>query len=178
MLEGGMTATSVRTELWLAGQSAASTVHCGTSTSQRTDGKASTSLEFPKPTSMAAELENNDKGLFIHMKYHPLGISRQQIRTIFDEICNNFNDTAAKVERVTVPLSRPANLKDELISAKLYQPILTFSYIPVWSTFRKFSKCWTLKHEKRNPHFDRHNSIRHWRRKIKNCNACGVGWTC
>ena len=74
---------------------------------------------------MAAELENNDKEdrLFIHMKYHPYGISRQQIRTIFDENCNNFNDTTAKVERVTVALSRPTNLKDELTSAKLYQPV-------------------------------------------------------
>ena len=84
--------------------------------------KTATSLEIPKPTSMAAEIEKNDKEerCFIHMKYHPRGISRQQIRTIFDETCNNFNNTAAKVERVTVALSRATNLKDELTSAKLY----------------------------------------------------------
>ena len=87
--------------------------------------KAAASLEFPKPTLMAAELENNDKedGFFIHVKYDPRGISRQQIRTIFDEICDNFNDTAAKVERVTIALSHATYLKDELTSAKLYQPV-------------------------------------------------------
>ena len=87
--------------------------------------KAAASLEPPKPTSIATELENNDKEeiIFIHMKYHPRGISRQQVRTIFDETCNNFNGTAAKVERVTVALLRATNLKDELASAKLYQPV-------------------------------------------------------
>ena len=64
--------------------------------------KAAASLELPKPTSMVAELENNDKDdrLFIHMKYHPRGIIRQQIRTIFDETCDSFNNTTAKVKRV------------------------------------------------------------------------------
>ena len=83
------------------------------------------SLEIPKPTSMAAELENNDKEerLVIHTKYHPRGISRQQVRTIFDETCDNFNGTAVKIERVTVALSRPTNLKDELTSARLHQPV-------------------------------------------------------
>ena len=57
------------------------------------------------------------------MKYHPRFISRQQARTIFDETCNNFNSTVAKVERVTVALSRAPNLKDELTSAKLYQSV-------------------------------------------------------
>ena len=57
------------------------------------------------------------------MKYHPCDISRQQIRTIFDETCNNFNDTTAKVERVNVALSHATNLKDELTSAELYQPV-------------------------------------------------------
>ena len=82
---------------------------------------AAASLELQKPISMATKLENNDKEER-HMKYHPRGISRQQIRTIFDETCNNSN-TAAKVERVTVALSRATNLKDELTSAKLYQPV-------------------------------------------------------
>ena len=86
---------------------------------------ASAHLESPKPTSIATELENNDKEerIFIHMKYHPRGIGRQQVRTIFGEICNNINSTAAKVERVTIALSHATNLKDELTSAELYQPV-------------------------------------------------------
>ena len=85
--------------------------------------KAAASLEIPKATSMTAELEDNDKEerRFIHIKYHSRGISRQQIRTIFDETCNNFNDASAKVERVTVALSRVTNMKDELTSAKRHQ---------------------------------------------------------
>ena len=87
--------------------------------------KETTSLEQPKPTSKLPEKEsnNNNDRLFIHLKYHPRGISRQQIRTIFEEICDNINDTAAKVEKVTVALSRPKNLKGELVNAKLYQPV-------------------------------------------------------
>ena len=87
--------------------------------------KAAASLESPKPTSITTELENNNKEerIFIHMKYHPRCISGQQVRTFFDETCNNFNGTAAKVERVTVALSCATNLKDELTSAKLNQPV-------------------------------------------------------
>ena len=81
---------------------------------------AAASLELQKPISMATKLENNDKEER-HMKYHPRGISRQQIRTIFDETCNNFNDTDAKIKRVTVALSRATNLKDDLTSAKRHQ---------------------------------------------------------
>ena len=40
-----------------------------------------------------------------------------------DKTCDNFNDTAAKVERVTVALSRLTNLKDETTSAKLYHHV-------------------------------------------------------
>jgi len=31
--------------------------------------------------------------LFIHIKYQPKGISRQQIRAAFDKTCGNFSDT-------------------------------------------------------------------------------------
>ena len=40
---------------------------------------------------------------------------------VFDDTCNNFNGTAAKIERVTVALPRATNMKDELTSAKLDQ---------------------------------------------------------
>ena len=87
--------------------------------------KAAASLESPKPTSIATELENNDmeESIFVHMKYHPRDISGQQVRTIFDETCNNFKGKAAKVGRVNIALSCAINLKDELTSAKFYQPV-------------------------------------------------------
>jgi hypothetical protein len=61
------------------------------------------------------------KRLFLHMKYHPRGISRQQIRTAFDATCNSFEGTDLDgIEQVTVAFSRPRNLKDDLTSARFY----------------------------------------------------------
>ena len=58
--------------------------------------------------------------LFVHMKYHPKGITRQQVRAAFDKTCDSFSGTRAAVEQMTVALSRPRNLKDELTSARFY----------------------------------------------------------
>ena len=57
---------------------------------------------------------------FIHMEYHPNGISRQQIRQAFDETCGSFCGTRAAVDQITVAYSRPRNLRDELTSARFY----------------------------------------------------------
>ena len=67
------------------------------------------------------EVKRRDR-LFIHMEYHPRGITRSQIRTAFDRICDNFRDTAAEVKQITIAFSRPKNLRDELVSARLHQP--------------------------------------------------------
>ena len=67
------------------------------------------------------EVERRER-LFIHMKYHPRGITRQQIRAAFDRTCHNFRDTAAEVKQVTIAFSRPTNLRDELVLARLFQP--------------------------------------------------------
>ena len=60
--------------------------------------------------------------LFIHMKYHPRGITRRQIRAAFDTTCNNFHGTAAETKQATVAFSQPTNLKveDKLTSARFY----------------------------------------------------------
>ena len=55
------------------------------------------------------------------MQYHPRGIERSQVRNAFNETCNNFKGTAAEVDQINVALSRPRNLRDELISARLHQ---------------------------------------------------------
>ena len=73
-------------------------------------------------SSQGKSKRDSSKRFFIHMKYHPRGITRQQVRAAFDDTCDNFRGTAAEVEQVTVALSRPTNLSDELISARLYQP--------------------------------------------------------
>ena len=60
--------------------------------------------------------------LFLHMKYHPSGISRRQLREAFDKTCGNFEGSKAEVKQVTVAFSRATNLKDELTSARFYPP--------------------------------------------------------
>ena len=74
-------------------------------------------LEAPKPK----EQGGRDNRLFIHMQYHPNGISRQEIRAAFEETCDSFRGTAAEVGQVTVAFSRPPNLKDKLTSARLHE---------------------------------------------------------
>lgn len=87
--------------------------------------QAADRLELPKPAIAGVldeeEVKRRDR-LFIHMKYHPRGITRCQIRTAFDRICDNFRDTAAEIKQVTIAFSRPKNLRDELVSARLHQP--------------------------------------------------------
>ena len=57
------------------------------------------------------------------MKYHPRGVSRQQLRAAFDETCGNFSGTGAAVKQVTVALSRPRNLRESLVSAR-FRPLV------------------------------------------------------
>ena len=72
-------------------------------------------------TTPKTENDTNKRRAFIHMQYHPRGIERSQVRNAFNETCNIFKGTAAEVDQITVALSRPRNLRDELISARLHQ---------------------------------------------------------
>ena len=63
-------------------------------------------------------VENKDR-LFLHLPFHPRGISRSELRAAFDATCNNFKGTRAEVKQVTVAFSRPTNLRDRLVSARL-----------------------------------------------------------
>ena len=75
-----------------------------------------------KPTTAPeTEEDNNNRRAFVHMQYHPKGIDRSQVRSAFYETCDNFKGTAAEVDQLTVAVSRPRNLRDELISARLHQ---------------------------------------------------------
>ena len=58
---------------------------------------------------------------FIHLQYHPYGLNRTQVRNAFDETCDNFRGTDAEIDQLTVAFSRPRNIRDELISARLHQ---------------------------------------------------------
>ena len=59
---------------------------------------------------MEEEIDSNER-TFIHMEYHPNGISRRQLHEAFDETCDMFTGTEAAIKQVTVAFSRPPNLK-------------------------------------------------------------------
>ena len=80
--------------------------------------KAAQKIEFGQHNQMKEEIDSNER-TFIHMEYHPNGISRRQLREAFEETCDMFNGTEVAIKQVTVAFSRPPNLKDKLTSARL-----------------------------------------------------------
>ena len=63
----------------------------------------------------------SNRRAFVHLQYHPHGLSRAQVRDAFDKTCDNFKGTDAEIDQLTVAFSRPRNIRDELISARLHQ---------------------------------------------------------
>jgi hypothetical protein len=62
--------------------------------------------------------ENNTDTLFIHWRYHPHGIQRSDLRSLYNETLKpilNYN-------KVTVAISRPKNLRDILSKTSLETP--------------------------------------------------------
>jgi hypothetical protein len=80
---------------------------------------AADKIESNQQPRLRAAVNPKDR-LFLHMQYHPRGITRQQVRAAFDATCDMFNGTPAAIKQVTVALSRPRNLKDDLTSARFY----------------------------------------------------------
>ena len=62
----------------------------------------------------------SNRRAFVHLQFHPYGLSRTQVRAAFDETCDNFRGTDAEIDQLTVAFSRPRNIRDELISALDY----------------------------------------------------------
>jgi len=67
------------------------------------------------------EEDTSNRRAFVHIQYHPEGLEQKQVRDAFNETCNNFSGTAIEVNQLTVALSRPKKLRDELISARIDQ---------------------------------------------------------
>ena len=82
---------------------------------------AAKKVESKLPTRKADNISPRDR-LFLHLKYHPRGITRQHLRAAFDATCDNFNGTSAAVKQVTVAFSRARNIKDDLTSARFRPP--------------------------------------------------------
>ena len=95
--------------------------------------EAAQKIEFGQHNQVEEEIDSNER-TFIHMEYHPNGISRRQLREAFDETCDMFTGTEAAIKQVTVAFSRPPNLKDKLTSARLHEvagkEVSTFQFQP------------------------------------------------
>ena len=75
-------------------------------------------LDINEPQQQEEASDRKDR-LFLHLQYHPRGISRRMLRDAFAATCDNFIGTEAEVKQITVAFSRPPNLKDRLTSARL-----------------------------------------------------------
>jgi len=62
--------------------------------------------------------QSNRNTLYIHQTFHPHGIERTGIRTLFNKTLEPILD----FNRMTVTISRPRNLKDILTKASLMMP--------------------------------------------------------
>ena len=60
------------------------------------------------------KIENKGKPIFIHINYHPRGIQRNDLRSI-------YNETLAQEipNKVIIAVSRPKNLRDRLCRSRL-----------------------------------------------------------
>ena len=86
-------------------------------------------------TTSTSKLTSLGKTLFFHYKYHPRDVVRKAIRNAYKNICesknaqgysfkstvNISNGEELTIDQLTVCYSRPRNLRDELVSSKLFE---------------------------------------------------------
>ena len=63
----------------------------------------------------------NKERLFLHYEYHPNGMPRGQIRQIYQSTCGELLESRLGIKQMTVAYSRPKNIRDVLVRAKLHQ---------------------------------------------------------
>ena len=75
-----------------------------------------------KSTSRTPKKEENLKEiLFLHLEYHKDGISRDQIRAVFQDHLQKICHDDLGIKRCIVAYSRPLNIGDYVTRAKLHQ---------------------------------------------------------
>jgi len=72
-------------------------------------------ISKPVPTGSLTTDDPSPKPLIFHLKYHPRGISRQQVRTAYSEMLESLMPE----RHLLIAVSRPKNLKDRLCSTIL-----------------------------------------------------------
>ena len=63
----------------------------------------------------------NKERLFLHYEYHPCGMPRGEIRQIYQSTCGDLLESRLGIKQMTVAYSRPKNVRDVLVRAKLHQ---------------------------------------------------------
>ena len=63
----------------------------------------------------------NKERLFLHYEYHPSGMPRGEIRQIYQSTCGELLESCLGIKQMTVAYSRPKNVRDVLVRAKLHQ---------------------------------------------------------
>ena len=63
----------------------------------------------------------NKERLFLHLEYHPNGMPRSEIRQIYNSACGELLESRLGIKQMTVAYSRPKNVRDVLVRAKLHQ---------------------------------------------------------
>ena len=59
--------------------------------------------------------------LFLHLEYHPNGMPRREIRRVYDSTCGELLESRLGIKQTTIAYSRPKNVRDILVRAKLHQ---------------------------------------------------------
>ena len=63
----------------------------------------------------------NKERLFLHCEYHPRGMPKSEIRQIYYSTCGELLESRLDIKQMTVAYSRPNNVRDVLVRAKLHQ---------------------------------------------------------
>ena len=65
------------------------------------------------PTPSPVQTDTSDlKTLYLHWRYHPYGISRKELRVLYNKYLQGHTD----YDHMVVAQSRPPNIKDQLVS--------------------------------------------------------------
>ena len=81
------------------------------------------SKEYQSPSNTPREQRppTNKERLFLHLEYHPCGMPRAEIRRVYNSTCGELLEACLGIKQTTVAFSRPENVRDVLVQAKLHQ---------------------------------------------------------
>ncbi|EJK65702.1 hypothetical protein THAOC_13415 [Thalassiosira oceanica] len=88
---------------------------------QSADSRLRSAEAQPSTTPNDRRPLTNKERLFLHYEYHPGGMPRGEIRQIYQSTCGDLLESRLGIKQMTVAYSRPKNVRDVLVRAKLHQ---------------------------------------------------------